>query len=56
VCLSGFETAKFGRSPFEAPAVLASVTAEECRALLARVLTRERTVLSVLRPGEEKKA
>ena len=56
VCLSGFETAKFGRSPFEAPAVLASVTAEECRAFLTRVLTRERTVLSVLRPGEEKKA
>ena len=50
VCLSGFEAEGRGYCIFDAPAVLASVTAEECRAFLARVLTRERTVLSVVRP------
>ena len=50
VCLSGFEAEGLGYCIFDAPAVLASVTAEECRAFLARVLTRERTVLSVVRP------
>ena len=51
VCLGAFEGARFGYSVFDAPAVLASVTAEECRAFLARVLTRERTALSVILPG-----
>lgn len=50
VCLSSFEGARYGYSVFDAPAVLASVTAEECRAFLARVLTRERTALSVILP------
>ena len=51
VCLSSFDGARFGYSVFDAPAVLASVTEEECRAFLARVLTRERTALSVIKPG-----
>ena len=51
VCLSAFEGARCGYSVFDAPAVLASVTAEECRAFIARVLTRERTALSVILPG-----
>ena len=50
VCLSAFEGARLGYSVFDAPAVLASVTAEECRAFVARVLTRERTALSVILP------
>lgn len=50
VCLSSFEGARSGYSVFDAPAVLASVTAEECRAFIARVLTRERTALSVILP------
>ena len=50
VCLSSFEGARWGYDVFEAPAVLASVTAEECRAFIARVLTRERTALSVILP------
>ena len=53
VCISCFEAAPLGFCVFDAPAVLASVTAEECRAFLARVLTRERTALSVVRPGRE---
>ena len=50
VCLSAFEGARFGYSVFDAPAILASVTAEECRAFLARVLRPERTALSVVLP------
>lgn len=53
VCLGSFEAARYGCCVFESPALLASITAEECRDFLTRVLTRERTVLSVVRPGEE---
>ena len=53
VCLSCFEAVRGGYCAFDAPAVLASVTAEECRAFLTRVLSRERTALSVVRPGKE---
>ncbi|MBR0040808.1 MAG: insulinase family protein [Oscillospiraceae bacterium] len=53
VCLSCFEAAALGYDVFDAPAVLASVTAEECRDFLVRTLTRERTALSVVRPIEE---
>ena len=52
VCLTSFESANLGYDIFDAPAVLASVTAEECRSFLMRVLTRERTALSVVRPGK----
>ena len=53
VCLGSFEAARYGCCVFDSPALLASITAEECRDFLTRVLTRERTVLSVVRPGEE---
>ena len=53
VCLSCFEAVRGGYCAFDAPAVLASVTAEECRAFLTRVLRRERTALSVIRPGKD---
>ena len=53
VCLSCFDAERGGYCVFDAPAVLASVTAEECRAFLTRVLSRERTALSVVRPGKE---
>ena len=56
VCLTSFDAEGLGYCVFDAPAVLASVTAEDCRALLARVLTAERTVLSVVRPGKEQGA
>ncbi len=56
VCLSSFEGARSGYSVFDAPAILASVTAEECRAFLARVLRRERTALSVILPEGSVKA
>ena len=51
VCLASFEAAFLGYDVFDAPELLASVTAEECRDFLARTLTRERTALSVVRPG-----
>ena len=51
LCLSSFEAGRLGYCIFDAPAVLASVTEEECRAFLTHVLTRERTALSVVRPG-----
>ena len=50
VCLASLEGARYGYDVFDAPALLASVTAEECRAFIARVLTRERTALSVILP------
>ena len=50
VCLTAFDAEHLGYCIFDAPAVLASVTAEECRDFLVRVLTRERTALSVVRP------
>ena len=50
VCLTAFDAERLGYCIFDAPAVLASVTAEECRDFLVRVLTRERTALSVVRP------
>ena len=50
VCLSCVDAEKLGYCIFDAPEVLASVTAEECRDFLVRVLTRERTALSVVRP------
>ncbi len=53
VCLSSFEAARLGYDVFDAPAVLASVTAEECRSFLVRVLSGERTALSVVLPGGE---
>lgn len=52
VCLSSFDADRLGYCVFDAPEVLASVTAEECRDFLARVLRRERTALSVVRPGK----
>ena len=52
VCLASFEADRFGCCVFDAPAVLASVTAEECRDFLVRVLSRERTALSVINPGK----
>ena len=51
VCLTCFDAQKLGYCIFDAPEVLASVTAEECRDFLARTLRRERTALSVVRPG-----
>ena len=51
VCLVSFEAANLGYDVFDAPEVLASVTAEECQDFLAGTLTRERTALSVVRPG-----
>ena len=56
VCLGSMEGARFGYSVFDAPAVLASVTAEECRAFLARVLRPERTALSVILPAGGERA
>ena len=52
VCVSSFEMQRLGCSVFDAPAVLASVTEEECRTFLTRVLRRERTAMSVIRPGK----
>ena len=51
MCLTCFDAQKLGYCIFDAPEVLASVTAEECRDFLARTLRRERTALSVVRPG-----
>ena len=51
LCLSSFEAEHLGCCVFDAPQLLASVTEEECRAFLTRVLTKERTALSVIRPG-----
>ena len=51
LCLASFEAGRRGYSIFDAPAVLASVTEEECLRFLTRVLCRERAVLSVVRPG-----
>ena len=50
VCLGCFEAERRGVSIFDSPDILSSVTAEECRAFIARVLTRERTALSVVKP------
>ncbi len=51
MCLASLEAGHLGFSIFDAPAVLASVTEEECRGFLTRVLRRDRTALSVVRPG-----
>ena len=51
ICLSSFEAGRYGYSIFDSLSVLASVTEEECREFLARVLTRDRTAMSVVRPG-----
>ena len=51
VCLTCLDAEKLGYCIFDAPQVLASVTAQECSDFLARTLRRERTVLSVVRPG-----
>ena len=53
VCLCCVDAVRSGYSVFDAPEVLASVTAEECRSFLTRVLSRERTALSVVLPGKE---
>ena len=52
VCLSCFESGRRDWCVFDAPAVLASVTPEECRDFLTRVFTPERTALSVVKPGK----
>ena len=52
VCLASFEADRLGYCAFDAPAVLTSVTEEECRDFLTRVLRRERTALSIVRPGK----
>ena len=50
VCLSSFDAERHGKCVFDSPELLASVTPEECRDFIGRVLTRERTAMSVIKP------